>query len=238
MQLSRFNNEGIREFQLLLQKMREGTVIESLLGISEDNALVEPVENGKDVTIQLFDTRLDMAAYLNPILVDAAIKNDMVDVGLWAWLSAVFIDSVCPKDIDGKRNPRHDYRHIPTTDYRNFYRHLIRGPLRIYRLFRDNPEKADIVLYQNPSAPGDFVEQLGSRQERITNPAIIAAANHLYYDRSKKKPKVGTGANWKKPGTLRRYLDLLGQLDLTYDLYSMSDEDILKVLPGEFSTYR
>jgi len=238
MRLSRFNREGIKEFQFQLQKMREGAVIKSPLGIIEDKNFVESVENGPEIIIKLFDSRHDMVAYLNPLLVESSINDDMNDAGLWAWLSAVFIDSVCPSDDNGKRKPKHDYRHIPTSDYRHFYRHLIRGPVRIYRLFDRNLEESEIVLYQHPSVPGDFVEQLGARQERITNPAIIAAANHLYYDRNTKKHKRGAAANWKKPGTLRRYLDLLDQLDLTYDLYSMNEDEILKILPSEFAPYR
>ncbi len=94
------------------------------------------------------------------------------------------------------------------------------------------------MLCQHPSKPGDFVEQLASRQERITNPPIIVAANQLYYDDATAKPKVGAAPNWPKSGTLRRYITLLDQLDLTYDLYSMTTEEILEVLPGEFANYR
>jgi hypothetical protein len=104
-------------------------------------------------------------------------------------------------------------------------------------LFKDNPEAAAIVLCQNPQSPGDWVEQLASRQERITNPAIIAAANRLYFDPNTRKPKRGAAPNWRKPGTLRRFGDVLDQLDLTYDLYSMSSSDLVSLLPGEFSTY-
>ncbi len=234
MQLSRLNPQGIQEFDLELQRMRDGKVIVAPLDLLHDESCVEVIDTKTNVSATVFDTRKELAAHLNPILTGTSLKNDMADTGLWAWLAAVFIDTVSPANAEGARNPRAGHRHIPSNDYRNYYRHLIRGAVRIHRLFEYNLEEAAIVLCQVPSKPGDFVEQLASRQERITNPAIIAAANRLYYDEKGNKPKSGMAPPWQKPGTLRRYITLLDQLDLTYDLYSMGVEEILAVLPDEF----
>ncbi len=237
MLLSRFNSTGIIAFQNLLQNIRDGMIVRSPLEIIDDSTFIERVNNNLEITIQLFQTRHDMASYINSVLVKSLIKDDLMDVGLWSWLSAVYIDSVCPPDDVGQRNPEKDYRHIPSNDWRNFYRHLIRGPVRILRLFIENPETAAIVLCQHPASPGDFVEQLAARQERITNTSIIAAANKLYYDKKSKKPKKGASANWHKPGTLRRFTSLLDQLDLTYDLYSMTEDELINILPNEFRLF-
>jgi hypothetical protein len=40
------------------------------------------------------------------------------------------------------------------------------------------------------------------------------------------------------PGTLLRFIDIIQQLDLTYDLYSMSGEEILALLPPEFDKWK
>lgn len=237
MYLSRFNEDGIVAFQNKLQKMRDGEVIKSLNDLVGNNELVDVIDDGVEITVTRFDTRLELATYVNTVLSQSSPDDVMSDTGLWAWLSAVFIDSVCPADKTGKRRPGNDYRHVSSSDWRHFYRHLIRGPVRIYRLFEESPEKVAIVLCQHPSSPGDFSEQLASRQERITNPAILAVANKLYYDEDAKKPKKGAAPNWPKPGTLRRFTSLLDQLDLTYDLYSMKEQDILDILPEEFELF-
>ena len=234
MQLSRFNSQGLQEFDRELQKMRDGEVIAAPLKLLQDEDLVEIIDTSSNLEINVFETRKELAAYLNPILISASLTNDMADTGMWTWLSAGFIDTLCPATANGARKPRQNHRYIPSNDYRNYYRHLIRGAVRIYRLFGDDPDEAAIVLCQHPSKPGDFVEQLASRQERITNPAIIATANQLYYDNNSSKPKTGMSPNWPKSGTLRRYITLLDQLDLTYDLYSMTVDEILAVLPAEF----
>jgi hypothetical protein len=238
MRLLRFNAKGIEEFRKQLEAIRNGASLNAPLGIAEDPALTEPVPDGGEIEVRIFDRRHDMAACIDTVLSSADSNDDMSDTGLWAWLSAIYLDSVCPADSRGLRNPGNDYRHIPSVDWRHFYRHLVRGPVRIYRLFKEKPETAAIVLCQKPSSPGDFAEQLASRQERITNPAIIEAANRLYYDKEKQLPKRGAAPNWPKPGTLRRFGDLLNQLDLTYDLYSLSADDLLKILPREFAAYR
>lgn len=237
-QLARFNPDGIHAFRQTLQAARDGETRATPLPILNDPALVEFVTDAGDIDVEVFSTRMQLAAYLSPVLEGVNSPDLLRDTGLWAWLSAAFFDTVCPADAYGNRNPQADYRHIPTNDWRHFYRHLIRGAVRIYRLFEPDPDKGAIVLCQHPAKPGDFVEQLCSRQERITNPAIIEVANCLYFDTDTEKPKRGSSPNSPKAGTLRRFTSTLDQLDLTYDLYSMKADDLIAILPSEFTKYR
>jgi hypothetical protein len=237
MRLARFNNKGIQEFRNLLEDARRGELVTTPLAMLENAALVEQITDGPEFAAPVCTTRGELATVVDQLLDKVSLEDDMNDMGLWAWLAAAFLDSLCPTDENGKRQPKTDYRYIPSTDYRHFYRHLVRNPVRIRRLFAEIPNAASIILCQHPAIPGEFVEQLSSRQERITNPSIIAAANRLYFDVSTGKPKRGAAPNWRKPGTLRRFFDILDQLDLTYDLYSMSTEDLLALLPGEFADY-
>jgi hypothetical protein len=85
---------------------------------------------------------------------------------------------------------------------------------------------------------GDIWEQLASRQEIITNLGILGTATLLYLDTKKDRPKRGAASTKRKPGTLRRFVDLIQQLDLTYDLYSMQPTEILGLLPAEFDGWR
>ena len=237
MKLRRFNKKGIQRFEEILESFRQGSSVEAPLDIIYSDETSERVLPSTKFDVPIFDSRLELARFVDKLLVTARIQGHMDDIGLWSWLAAVFIDSTCPKNNRGIRKPGKSYRHIPSSNWRDFYRHLIRGPVRIVRLFKDNLDAAAIVLCQKPQSPGDFVEQLASRQERITNPAIIETANRLYFDRNTEKPKQGASPNWRKPGTLRRFGDVLDQLDLTYDLYSMSADDLAGLLPNEFTAY-
>ncbi len=237
MRLRRFNKIGIRKFAILLESLRQGESVGTPLDFLNTSEYSEGISQSTEFEVQSFDSRLELASFVDNLLTDVGIGDDMTDIGLWSWLGAAFLDVTCPTDSAGIRKPGKDYRHIPSNDWKDFYRHLIRGPVRIFRLFKDNPSPASIVLCQNPQSPGDFVEQLASRQERITNPAIIETANTLYFDNKTGKPKRGASSTWRKPGTLRRYGDLLDQLDLTHDLYSMSADELTELLPDEFSVY-
>jgi hypothetical protein len=65
----------------------------------------------------------------------------------------------------------------------------------------------------------------------------MAAAATLYFDYKKNKPKFGAIPK-NKPGTLYRFIDVIQQLDLNYDLYSMSRDEILDLLPQEFNKWK
>ncbi|SVE45268.1 uncharacterized protein METZ01_LOCUS498122, partial [marine metagenome] len=70
----------------------------------------------------------------------------------------------------------------------------------------------------------------------ITSSPIIAAINDLYYDPSREVGlKVGAGS--KGGGSSRRLRSVYWQLYETYDLRSMTKEDILEVLPSEFDRF-
>ena len=239
MRLRRFNHKGLRKFEILLESLRKGVSVETPLEFLNTHDTCESVPAANEFEVRIFDSRLELARFVNDLLTNAEIEDhdNMTDIGLWSWLGAAFLDSTCPADSHGFRKPGNDYRHIPSSNWRDFYRHLVRGPVRIFRLFQDNTDAAAIVLCQRPHSPGDFVEQLASRQERITNTAIIETANRLYYDRTTEKPRRGASSTTRRPGTLRRFVDVLDQLDLTYDLYSMSADELCELLPNEFSTY-
>ena len=126
-------------------------------------------------------------------------------------------------------------RFIPGAASWRYYRHLLAGPYRIFQRHRDC---AKLLLSGPLSKPGDCPEQLASRQEFIQNPGIIGAASILYYDGDKQRPRRGAASTKRKPGTLRRFVDVVQQLDLTYDLYSMQPTEILTILPREFDSWR
>ncbi len=83
--------------------------------------------------------------------------------------------------------------------------------------------------------PGDIAEQLASRQEIVTNKAAMALATTLYINSATQRAKKGAAG--RGPGSARRFADVLNQFDLTWDLYSMKMDTMLKMLPNEFSRF-
>jgi hypothetical protein len=95
-----------------------------------------------------------------------------------------------------------------------------------------------LLLYGPLDKTSKYYEELSSRQGFVTNQGVIEAANMLYFDSRLGRPKYGPGGITRKPGTLLRYIDVVQQLDLTYDLYNMMGEEVLSLLPSEFDEWR
>jgi len=96
-------------------------------------------------------------------------------------------------------------------------------------------EDADHLLCGKPSEPGEVREQLTSQQDMF-HPAFQATARMLYYDDDKKA--LRRGAAGKKGGSARRLARVRQQLDVTWDLYALTPEQLVAKLPHEFDRFR
>jgi hypothetical protein len=130
-----------------------------------------------------------------------------------------------------------DWRHIPQFgNYRAFYRHLLAGPFTLYRAHARAIANARALLVQPLHKPGEFVEQLASRPELATSPAIVGAATLLYLD--PKKGALKRGAGGSGAGSPRRFAAVVAQFDVTYDLFTLTPEQLAAILPPEFDKFK
>ncbi len=231
----RLTENGITRFAQFLDSLageRPMPYPDDLLEDDEDAPVLEP---RIEVEKLEFPNRFAGAKYLNERF--AALKGVEYDRGVWAWLALFYFEEICKRGHDGEYRPGEIARWIPENDnFRKYYRHLLRGPFSIYRLHRDDPDRAMALLCGPVREPGDVVEQLAARQELVTNAAVVSTATVLYYDRDKRS--LRRGAAGRGPGSARRLADLLNQLDVTWDLYGMSPEDLVTLLPSEFARFR
>jgi len=235
--LRRLNEGGIQRFEEFLDSLTTDTPQAVPVDILTEIATSEPVQPEVEIEDRAFATRFEAARYLNGQLGSAGITNIERDKGLWAWLALYYFGQLCPPDTDGNRKPGERARWIPATgDFRKYYRHLFAGPFLVYRAHCDAPERALALLCAPLARPGDIVEQLASRQELVTNPAVMQAATILYVDPGTRQPK--RGAAGRGPGSARRLADVLNQFEVTWDLHSMRAEDVLTMLPSEFDRFR
>lgn len=235
--IARLTEESISIFAGWLDGLKDGSCIQVPVNLLDSPKAIHRLPVDVDVEPRKFSNRFEIAEYLFEKFATSELTDVDQDRGLWSWLSLFFIDEVCPVTADGSRIPGAVARHIPETgNFKRYYRHLIAGPYRIYKNFKVNPVAAMAVLCQPVHVPGDVVEQLASRQEIITNQGVLEAATRLYYDC--KNNKIKRGAGGKGSGSARRFSDILDQLDLTWDLYSMSAEELIQVLPKEFDKFQ
>jgi len=229
----RLTEKGTQQFRDYLKELREGSTAgppRSLLTGPETSEAFAPP---RSIEVQAFPTRLELARYLTEVFDD--IEGLEEDVGLWSWLSLLYFDHVCPARPDGTRWPGRDYRHILEPGYLYGHRHLLDGPFLVYR---QHGERARLLLSTKIHQENHFHHELASRQTLISNPTIMEAATPLYLDERTRSPKRGAQDPKRGPGTLPRFVDVVQQLDLNYDLHSMSAEALVGLLPTEFDRWR
>lgn len=231
--LRQFNEEGLRVFERFIDSCSTNAPKPYPDNALFDTLYSEPV--GIDIAIERrkFGTRLELAEHLYKLFESANFHPSLSETKIWAWLACFFFQEICPKKKGGSWNPGNISRWVPrSNDFRTYYRHLIAGPYFIYRAHNDDPSRAMAVLCQLPGRPGDLVEQLASRQQIITNPAIMQIATDWFVDPS--TGKQNRYANSKRTGGARRFISVLAQYDVTWDLSIMSADELRELLPSEF----
>jgi len=234
MELRRFNDAGVAAFSKFLDSCTTATPLPWPESAVTGPAYSEPVEAAVALISRAFATRFELAEYLDQCFEAVEFRPLRTDRNLWAWIACFYFREICPTSKDGAWQPGAMPRWIPqSADWRRYYRHLVAGPYFIYRAHRDEPKRALALLCQRPGRPGDLVEQLASRQQIVTNPAIMRVATNYFVD-----PATGQqrrSANDKGAGGARRFVDVLNQFDVTWDLSSLSVDDLCAMLPSEFS---
>ena len=235
-QFKKLNELGIAAFTEYVRGGADGPPPSHLLeNIATSETTAIRIEPGT----ALFDDRYMFGVYLRTLLreFDPALISG--DKGLWSALALLWFDRICPIDAQGRRSVKEDYYYVLSPDYRHYYRHLVRSP---WQLVRDHGEASRFLLISprkrsHPlSVHGEILEQFGGRQQILGSKSIVRAANELYFDKQRSRPKTGVAGN--RRGSARRLGLVLRQFDLTYDPECMSVEAFLDILPEEFDRWR
>lgn len=232
-QLKVLTDDGINEFRNFLIELKDNPALNKPdLSGNKYSENFQP-----EITVnenKRFSSRMELAEYLSQKFNDAGVKSQYVITNdkLWTWLTYLWFDQICPREC-GIRKVREIAKYICSTDYRKYYRHFIASTFRIYSTL--GKENSLLFLTCPVNYHGEIIEQLASRQEIISNPNLIKAAHILYWDNDSKKTK--RGASGKNKGTPRRLPKVFGQIELTYDIFSMKPDEIVKILPKEFEVW-
>jgi hypothetical protein len=236
--IRKFTDEGIEQFRNYLAELRNGSTSPPPFHILNDPATSEPIDDDVQIENRNFETRLDLARYLDFTLVNIESDSLETDVHLWSWLSLLYFDQVCPTQKDGVRRPGRDYRHILEPGYPNGHRHLLCGLYMVYSVYELGENLSKLLLCSAIPIENKFHHELAGRQSLITNRGTLEAVHSLYYEQAANKPKRGAQVKKPAPGSFYRFIGIIQQLDLNYDLYSMSGNEILDLLPPEFNKWK
>ena len=233
--LRSLNDNGRRVFREYLAKLRAGSNEKPPYDVLFDAYFSTIVQAGLEIERRVFTSRLNAGAYIYERLQSLSYSQVERNIGLWSWLALYYFDQVCPIRANGIRKVGEDSRYVLELDYRRYYRHLLLGPYMVYRLYEAS---VPLLLWEPLDQMGGAYRELSCRQNLLANRGIVEAANVLYYDQKRGQVKRGAGVKTPRAGSLRRFIDVIQQLELTYDLYSMTGEQILDLLPAEFDEWR
>ena len=232
----KLNEAGIARFREYIRDGAKGPPPSELLTNIETSA---PLSHKIYLGSGDYDDRYVFGVYLRTLLKPFDPQAISGDAGLWDALALHWFDRLVPKSTDGARTLRKEYHYLLSADYRHYYRHLIRSP---WQLVRMHGEAAQFVLIapretKHPlSIHGEILEQIGGRQQVLGSRSIMSAANHLYFDFKKGRPRTGAAGNSR--GSARRFGLVLRQLDLTYDPAAMKEGAFSGILPAEFNRFK
>lgn len=227
--------QGINKFQEYIQGLKDNSQT------SRPDLNVEPYSIEFQARVEIdetraFSTRMELGKYLSESFTRAGINRaDVIEKReLWTWLAYLCFDQLCPVS-NGMRNVRETARYIRTSDHRDYYRHYVAASYEIYSLHGDKNSR--LFLYSPLHVHNDFIEQIASRQYIISSRSLVEVAHRLYWDANSNSARRGSQSR-NRPGNHRRFVKIIGQLELSYDIYSMTPDEILNLLPEEFAVWK
>ncbi len=235
-QLRRLNENGIAIFKDYLADARKDGSLAAPYHILTSPELSSSITGAPLIERPGFTTKRDAAEYLASALAPIDKGDPVRDAGLWTWLALFFFDDICPKSSRGIRKPNANPHYIldPNNSQRS-YRHLLATP---YRILRALPDHNRIFLDAPLPIHGDLVEQTVGRLYVIRKPAVSELIDRLYFDKKRGCQKRGILNKTAKPGDLRNRLPVrIEQLEMTYDIDSLSGDQLLGLLGAEFASW-
>ncbi len=240
-----FNENGMNRFRSHLEGYQEGkTLIEDFEDLTRLPSLSNILEPRVEINIPRLSNKKELATLICTQFTKAGFdvlptRNTSYNRGIWTWLAAASFHLIRPRRMwNGKPSLRDHSYYILSEHGLRYYRHRIAGPARIYWWFRDKPREARLFLNSEIDQVSEFEERLAVTMRYMSNRELMKVADALYFDTKTFRQKRGSVSDASRPGVLRRFMTVIDQLDRTYDLHSMTAEQILGLLPHEFDRWK
>ncbi len=188
-----------------------------------------------DISIEKksFSSRYDLGKYLVERIGKEKLAHEISgQAGLWAWLALFYFEKICEKNDDGSICPLKDMSNYILGSRKNWHRHAIRTTYFFVERYGESVK----MMFSKLEKRGEVTEQLSATPYLYSCRGVMETASELYTD-----PHTGgfvRGAASSKKGGARRFIAFLNQLTLTYDIYSLSTEELMGFLPKEFNRFK
>jgi hypothetical protein len=233
MKVRRLTDDGVRQFEEFVESLRQGGSQNTPTFLLDDVNASEALSVDLEVDLRAFDNRYELGVYLSDVFSNIEMQSFYGDRGFWSWLGLYWFDQLCPMKPDGKRKPQMSYSYVLSDKWTHRPRHAIFTTWQLVSLYG---EDARFLLSRELPVRGELIEQMTARQYFLSCDGVIRLASRLYYDDERETFKRGAAAR-KSAGCVYRYIGWLQQLEVNYDLYSVTADELMSFLPAEFSRF-
>jgi len=234
MKIRKLNDLGMKEFEYFVLNLRKGNSQNTPHHLLDAPPYSEEVNFDIEIEIdRTFNSRYEIGAYLVDIFKNTDLQKYLGDRGFWTWFALVWFDQLCPTKNRVKK-PSMPYNYVLSHNYLHRPRHAI---YMTWQLVDRYGEDALFLLCKPPATRGEMTEVLMARQSILSSKAVIQLASKLYFDPSSGGFKKGSAAR-KSAGCVARYISWIQQLQLTFDIFSITTDELEQLLPAEFDRFR
>ena len=241
--LHKFNQKGYDTYKKLIEDIQSSVEKENndlskgytdelkqrVKDLQLDKSVQEKFEHNISIEVKSFDSRHKLGIYLNTILKDVPTYELIDNYYFWDWVSLQFFEKIFTE-----KGTASDWRFRLINDHKLKFRNLIFTPWWLLRHYQEDDSRIFLTRLEM-DVGGDWIEQF-MKKNHVRNYKKIAHICHiLFFDEEENRDIPGTSKS--NIGALQDFCDEIKYLNLIYDLFQMSDEEILSKLPDRFFTY-
>jgi len=247
--LRKLNEKGLLMFGDFLKECYAQKFVQDIpVNLLQSSATSEVIDDVIELDEKKkFKNRYELGCYLTEKFEPVNMQAYLGDEGFWSALAIIWFDQLTilkKKTKEGKVITEH--RIVEDVNYKyskKFGRQQRHAIYTTWRLVSEHGEHVRFFMSNNLTMRGEFTELLMGTQKYINLKSVIEAADKIYRDE-----KSQTDWSWKVGATTRvsrggrggdigRYIDWLKQININYDLYKISTDDLVGLLPSEFNRF-
>ena len=235
--------DGLQNAKEYLKSKREQRWAGGLSELLSDPRYAEPLEQEAYVESRAFADRREAGQYLAQQLESVAAAGGIENSHMWSWLGMFYLEAITTHDSDSTRRVREypETAHLIDSigrDSRDRSHHRLKIAYDVWTRYGDD---AWLLLNDPVSSMSQFTLRMVQAPEIFRARGVVPLAHMLYADRATgrlRKSAGGMDNATAPPGSVPRLLQVLNHLSLTYDVYGMTANDLLRLLPQEFDRFR
>ena len=235
-----FTPEGLQVARNYLHAIRTSGWMPLPSGLLSDHTYSQPVEPEVYVESRPFANRREAGQYLEERLEPLGTVRVAGNAYLWSWLGIFYLEQmVQDKTRRSGEYTERAYLVDPQSNATREYSH--HRLMMAYDIWTQHREDAWFMLNEPVVSLGQFTLRLVSAPEVFRSEGVVPLAHTLYADKASGKLRaraLGQTRAEASAGSLPRLVDVLNQLSLTYDVYGMTAEQLLDLLPPEFDRFK